>query len=102
MVQINWSLQAKEDLKDIAYYISKDSKRYAKRQVKKIKDHVKILNPHLRAGKMTPEFENPKVRELVEGNYRIIYYIANENRVDILTVHHGARDLYRRNIEGIF
>jgi len=58
------------------------------------------LKSHIRIGKMTPEFEHPNVRELVEGNYRIIYYIANENRVDILTVHHSARDLQRRNIEG--
>jgi len=101
MVQINWSIQANEDLKDMAQYISKDSRQYAKRQVRKIKDRVKILKSHLRAGKMTPEFENEKVRELVEGNYRIIYYISNEKRIDILTVHHGARALNRKNIEGI-
>lgn len=68
MVQVNWSIQAREDLKDIAHYISKDSKRYAKRQVRKIKDRVKILKSHTHMGKMTSEFENSKVRELVEGN----------------------------------
>lgn len=35
MVQINWTFQAKDDLKDIAEYISKDSKLYAKRQIVK-------------------------------------------------------------------
>lgn len=33
MVRINWTFQAKSYLKDIAEYISKDSKLYAKRQV---------------------------------------------------------------------
>ena len=33
MLRINWTFQAKGDLKDIAEYISKDSKWYAKFQV---------------------------------------------------------------------
>ncbi len=33
MVQINWTYQAKDDLKNIADYISNDSKHYAKLQV---------------------------------------------------------------------
>jgi mRNA-degrading endonuclease RelE of RelBE toxin-antitoxin system len=41
---------------------------------------------------------NPAVRELVEGNYRIIYKIIDKEKIDILTVHHSARDLNRREI----
>ena len=36
MVLINWTFQAKDDLINIAEYISKDSKRYANYQVYKI------------------------------------------------------------------
>ncbi|WP_374443481.1 type II toxin-antitoxin system RelE/ParE family toxin [Epilithonimonas sp.] len=36
------------------------------------------------------------MREIIEGNYRIIYRIISENEVHILMVHHGARDLIRR------
>jgi toxin ParE1/3/4 len=43
MVQINWTLQAVSDLKDIAEYISKDSKKYAKLQIIRIKHRTKIL-----------------------------------------------------------
>ncbi len=43
MVLINWTLQAKEDLKSIAEYISRDSKRYAKLQIFKIRNRTKIL-----------------------------------------------------------
>lgn len=42
---------------------------------------------------------NAAIRELVEGNYRIIYKIVNEKRIDILTIHHSARALEKRNIE---
>ena len=45
---------------------------------------------------MVDEFNNSTIRELIEGNYRIIYRIINETEVNILMVHHGARDLVRR------
>jgi toxin ParE1/3/4 len=42
-------------------------------------------------GKMVPEFLLPELRELIEGNYRIIYRIVSEERIDILTIHHSSR-----------
>ena len=73
MVRINWTLQAKDDLKNIADYISKDSVIYAKRQVIKIRKKTEILKTQIRIGKIVPEIEDPDIRELIEGNYRIIY-----------------------------
>ena len=99
MVRINWTLQAKDDLKNIADYISKDSVIYAKRQVIKIRKRTEILKTQIRSGKIVPEIEDPDIRELIEGNYRIIYKIISKNRIDILTVHHSARDLTKREIK---
>jgi len=99
MVRINWTLQAKDDLKNIADYISKDSVIYAKRQVIKIRKRTEILKTQIRIGKIVPEIEDPDIRELIEGNYRIIYKIISKNRIDILTVHHSARDLTKREIK---
>ena len=42
---------------------------------------------------MVPELERKDVRELIEGNYRIIYRIKSEEQIDIITVHHSARQL---------
>lgn len=42
---------------------------------------------------MVPEVGNPTVRELIEGNYRIIYEIMSEDIVLIQTVWHSARPL---------
>ena len=98
MVQINWTLQAASDLKDIAEYISKDSKKYAKLQVVRIRLRTKILKSQIYAGKIVSEIDRQNIRELIEGNYRIIYKIVNNSRVDILTIHHSSRDLTRRNI----
>lgn len=99
MVQINWTLQAKDDLKNIAEFISKDSVQYAKLQVVRIKAKTNILKLHNYLGKMVLEVGNKRIRELIEGNYRIIYKIVSENQIDILTIHHSARDLTKRPIE---
>jgi addiction module RelE/StbE family toxin len=98
MVQINWTLQAKDDLKSIAEFIARDSVRYAKLQVVKIKARTGVLKSHPQAGKVVIEINDQKIRELIEGNYRIIYKIISKNRVDILTILHSARDLTKKEI----
>ena len=99
MVRINWTFQAKKDLNAIAEYISKDSKRYAKLQVIRLKNRTRILKIQIRTGKIVPEINQENIRELIEGNYRIIYKIVENNQIDILTIHHSARDLKRRKIK---
>jgi addiction module RelE/StbE family toxin len=96
MVEIKWLKEARLDLRDIFDYISRDSERYAQRQVNRILERTEILSKQLWAGKIVDEINNPEIRELVEGNYRIIYRVIEEKKVDILMIHHGARDLSRR------
>jgi toxin ParE1/3/4 len=93
MVRLNWTIQAVNDLKDIADYISKDSKRYAELLVRRIRDKAKILKTQPDSGRMVDEFARKDVRELLEGNYRIIYQRINDLQIDILTIHHSARRL---------
>lgn len=92
MVQVNWTFQAKSDLKSIAEYISKDSKKYAELQIIKLRNRTEVLKTQSYSGKLVPEVNHPDIRELIEGNYRIIYKIVDDLRVDILTVHHSAQD----------
>ena len=99
MVQINWTFQAKDDLKAIAEYIKLDSARYAQLQIIKIKTRTQILKSFPQTGRIVPEIESEQIRELIEGNYRIIYKVISETRIDILTIHHSARDLSKRTIE---
>jgi addiction module RelE/StbE family toxin len=96
MVRIKWLVSAKNDLKEIYNYISLDSKRYAKLQVERIQDKTEILKTQIEIGKIVDEIGDPKIREIVEGNYRIIYKIISKNELHILMVHHVARDLNSR------
>ena len=72
MVQINWTVQSKDDLKDISDYISKDSKSYAKLQISRIIQRTQILKTQILSGKIVPEIAQHHIREILEKNYRII------------------------------
>ena len=72
-------------------YIAKDSQRFAEVTVERLFCATDILEAHPKAGQMVPEFENDSIRELIIGNYRIVYHIINEARIDIITVHNCAR-----------
>ena len=98
MVQINWTYQAKNDLKSISDYISKDSKRYAKLQVSRLKNRTEILKNHIHIGRIVPEFNKIDIRELIEGSYRIVYKIVSKHQIDILTIHHSSRNMDKREL----
>ena len=76
MEEIIWSNLAGQDLQDIYDYIGSDSEFYALRIIDRIIERVEILIKMPKAGKVVAEFENENVRELIEGNYRIIYQIS--------------------------
>jgi len=92
MVKVVWSEFAIEDLKSIYDYISKDSKIYASRFVEKLILRVDQLETNPKSGRIVPEFNIETLRELVEGNYRIIYKL-NADFIGIVRVHHSSRQL---------
>jgi toxin ParE1/3/4 len=92
MVNIIWTEYAIEDLRLIHEYVSKDSKRYADRLVEKIIERVDQLQNFNKSGRVVPEFNSEAIRELIEGNYRIVYKISL-NQITIIRIHHAARQL---------
>jgi toxin ParE1/3/4 len=98
MAKIVWTEQSFEDLKDIFDYISKDSKRYAANQIRRIKEKTKILKSQIESGRIVPELGIFEIRELIEGNYRIVYRIIDKKIIQILTIHHSARDFESREL----
>jgi toxin ParE1/3/4 len=46
-------------------------------------------------GRVVPGAQDENIRELICGNYRIVYRIAAE-RIEILTVVHGSKELTKR------
>jgi toxin ParE1/3/4 len=93
MARVNWTDQSLSDLVNIADFIAKDSVRYAKITVSRIRTATQQLKTHPLSGRKVPEADNENIRELIHGNYRIIYLVVSEKQVDILTVHHSAKRL---------
>ncbi|MDZ7605742.1 MAG: type II toxin-antitoxin system RelE/ParE family toxin [Cyclobacteriaceae bacterium] len=93
MVKLIWTDQAINDLGDIGDYIAENSEKYAKLTVKKLFEKPVVLKTYPQTGRIVPEKNDPNVRELIEGNYRIIYEIVSTDQINILTVYHSARDL---------
>ncbi len=101
MVKIIWTLRSLTDLKSIAEYISKDSAKYASLTLERIIGVTKYIENNPRLGRMVPEIgRNDKIREIIFGNYRIIYKITNIVTVHILTVHHSSKRLRQTSLKG--
>ena len=98
MVRIRFTKQSLFDLKEIYDYITYDSKKYAKYQILKNRNSIKILKQYKFSGKIVEEYNDENIREIIEGNYRIIYKILGDDRIDIITIHHGARSLISRKL----
>jgi len=87
MVKILWSLQARDDLKNIYSYIKQDSVYYANNFKLNILNRIERLIKFPKSGRVVPEYNFEQVRELIYGNYRIIYEIKDS--VQILAIAHS-------------
>ena len=85
------------DLEDIADYIAKDSTRFAKITIDGLIKEALRLEINSLIGRIVPEVNDEKFREIIKGNYRIIYNY-DDIKVNILTVHHSSRDLRKRGL----
>jgi len=91
MVQINWTTRAKQDIKNIAEFIARDSVYYAEKQIQRFYDAVEILPKQPEIGHPVGEYNLPRLRQILAGKYRIIYFLVSDERIDIVTIHHSAR-----------
>lgn len=91
MDKVIWTDSAIQDLNDIGDYIAKDSEKYAQITVNELFNSVDILEYYPFSGKIVPEYKNENIREIIKGNYRIVYQIVGNESIDILTVHNCAR-----------
>lgn len=90
MAQIKWTPQGSNDLESIAHFIAKDSPHYARLFVIDIFRAIDRLADFPKSGRIVPELKNPRIREIISGNYRIVYRLK-EKTAEILTVYHGAK-----------
>lgn len=90
MAEVRWTPQASDDLEAITNFITSDSPQYASLFAIDVLTCVERLVTFPRSGRMVPELNDPAVREIILGNYRIVYRVR-QDIVELLTVYHGAR-----------
>ncbi|WP_428306841.1 type II toxin-antitoxin system RelE/ParE family toxin [Lacipirellula sp.] len=90
MARLIWAQQALDDLEQLLKFIAKDAPVAACRFAEKIVNRVEVLQEHPKLGGVIPEDDSGTYRQLVQGNYRIIYRSEGEC-VYLVAVHHAAR-----------
>ncbi len=90
-MRITWSEPAIADLDAIHDFIARDSSHYATRFVERLIEATEQLTDLPKVGRVVPEGDG-RHREILEPPYRIIYRVEAD-RVYIIRVVHGARDL---------
>lgn len=89
-MKIVWSPLAIEKVAKIADYIAKDKPSAAEEWLNTLFAKVERLETSPKIGRIVPEINSESFRELIYGNYRIIYRIEKE-QLAILTIHHGKQ-----------
>lgn len=91
-MRILWSPLAIDRVAEIAEYILADNPSAAENWVNTVFKEVEKLKKFPEVGRVVPEVNNKSIRELIYGNYRIIYR-AEETALSVLTVRHGKQIL---------
>jgi plasmid stabilization system protein ParE len=83
-------------LGQIVKYIAQDKPAAAEKFRDEVFAHINLLKKAPQLGRIVPEEGNPNIRELLHGNYRIIYRIRPRlKKIQVILTWHGKRLLRR-------
>ncbi len=91
-MKIVWSPLALDRASEIIDYIYLDNPSAAKRWINTVFEKVEQLISSPELGRIVPEISDSKFREIIYGNYRIIYHLEPKI-ISILTIRHGKQIL---------
>jgi len=97
-MKIFWSPLAVERLEDVYEYIAFDNKLAAQKLVERTFKKVETLSKNPERGRKVPETNRDEIREVFEGEYRIIYRIESK-KVSILTIRNFKQLLPAKDIK---
>ena len=90
MAEVRWTPQALDDLEAVCLFIARDAPPVSAIFAQQAFEATDRLAGFPESGRIVPEMNDPNFREIMFGNYRLIYRLLSGD-VDILTVHHGSR-----------
>lgn len=90
MTGVKWTRQAVEDVESIRAYVARDSERYASLLTERLVAAVDRLEMFPQSGRVVPEVGDESLREVLYGNYRLVYRL-HDGSVEVIAVYHAAR-----------
>ncbi|MBW8886835.1 MAG: type II toxin-antitoxin system RelE/ParE family toxin [Fibrobacteres bacterium] len=85
-------------MEEIYAYIEKDSAANAAKWADRLMRKIEGIKDFPKAGRVLPELDSVSIREIVFGNYRIVYKVREETAF-ILTVRHFKQILPLKDLE---
>lgn len=90
MTPVRWTDQAAEDLRAIREFIERDSPRYGRLVAERLFDATQRLEVFPLSGRVVPELGRDDVREIILGEYRVVYRLKGDTAV-LITVFRSSR-----------
>lgn len=91
VMRVKWSEPALDELDEALQYIAFDNPDAARGLWKKAKAATRNLRDYPMKGRIVPEYDDPKLRELIVGPFRIIYTTEDPSIIYILATVRSER-----------
>lgn len=98
-MKVHWTTRSVTRLDSIQAYISRDNPAAALRLLQQLVRRSVQIAAFPSSGRRVADYAREDVRELIEGEYRIVYRIGVD-RIDVLTVMHVAQ-LLPNDVRGL-
>ena len=98
MAKVVWTDTALRDFQNLLEYIESSAPMAARRLGQKMVEKIDLLEQHPLMGTLIPEDEGGHYRQVLQGNYRIIYRFDGE-AVYLIAFYHAARLLDAEGLE---
>ncbi len=92
-MRVLWTDAAVAQLEALHDSVAQTSPDYARRIVDRLTKSSVQIAAFPFSGRTVPEYEINEVRQIIEGSYRVIYLVKeDENQIEVLAVVHSSRE----------
>ena len=91
MPKVIWTEKCLQRIEEICEYIELDSIKNSQHFAEEIFGKELIIKNNPKIGKMVPDYELDEYRQIIVGNYRLIYKIEDKS-IQMITVRHCKQE----------
>ena len=99
-MKVVWAPRAEKQVDEAMAYLDRVGVDVAQAWLGRLLERVAALTRFPDVGRRVPELDRDDVREIIVGPYRVVYR-RRTDIVQVVGVHHHARDFLRAVVEGL-